>query len=516
MDKKEKLGFIKRQFLRFMSKKNEIANNVAHEIKQFTHDNSRKLRHLFAGAVLLSSFSLGAQAKSENLANNEDVDVKRKINLNMNNIKINTNILDSAYIANMADFSAAEIMKDVKTEDIYNGHKLNLKTARPETIVHLFEASGSQTIMDKKNIENARYIGDFQFNLNNTIYELAKYCRKDFPQLAEAAGVDAKTGRIIKRNARTQQFYDTWCQLCNGKDSEKFSRMRFEFMFETHFKPTFTQLHKEHPDFPLITPQNYAEPENFLFSALVMGTATQSPKNAFKIINKQINIAKEEAKKTGKQITPLDIYKRVSNRKIQLWGFAKRYNAEKKIAADLTAYFEANAKVYALQNKHNQSQQEVMLTNNTSDVLLKPEVERTVPVAPAAVEYLDNTHKQDPINKPKKKNVIVAVNISPAMEDKIRRFANMSGIQSVTGNTMQKDVPPIETPMVDNSAEASIAITDSMYTKPNNKKMKIRKIIELKKMQVRNKVEAKKKSGKIISQTVPFYTSRKSNGIENS
>ena len=513
MDKKEKLGFIKRQFLRFMNKKNEIANNVAHEIKQFTYDNSQKLKHLFAGAVLLSSFSLSAQANSGNIADNDDVDVKRKISLTANNVKINTNILDSAYIANMADFSAAEIMKSVKTEETYNGHKLNLKTVRPETIVHLFEASGSQTIMDKKNIQDARYIGDFQFNLNNTIYELAKYCRKDFPQLAEAAGVDTKTGRIIKRNARTQQFYNTWCQLCNGKDSEKFSRMRFEFMFETHFKPTFTQLHNEHQDFPLITLDNYAEPENFLFSALVMGTATQSPKNAFKIINKQINIAKEEAKKTGKNITPLDIYKRVSNRKIQLWGFAKRYNAEKQIAADLTAYFEANAKVHALQNKPNQSQPEVMLANNTSAISLQQEPEQTISVTPAAVEYLDNTHKQ---NKPKKKNIIVAVNISPAIEDKIRRFANMSGNQSVTANTMQKDVPPTETPMIESSTETAVTMNDSISNQSNNKKIKIRKLIELKKMQVRTKVDAKKKSDKIISQKAPVYAYRKSNGMGNS
>jgi len=110
MNKKEKLGFIKRQFLRFMNKKNEIANNVVHEIKQFTYDNSQKLKHLFAGAVLLSSFSLSAQANSGNIADNDDVDVKRKISLTANNVKINTNILDSAYIANMADFSAAEIM----------------------------------------------------------------------------------------------------------------------------------------------------------------------------------------------------------------------------------------------------------------------------------------------------------------------------------------------------------------------------------------------------------------------
>jgi len=169
-----------------------------------------------------------------------------------------------------------------------------------------------------------------------------------------------------------------------------------------------------------------------------------------------------------------------------------------------------------LQNKPNQSQPEVIEANNTLAISLKQEPEQTISVAPAAIEYLDNTHKQNPVNKPKKKNIIVAVNISPAIEDKIRRFANMSGNQSITVNTTPKDVPPTETPMIESSAETTVTMNDSISNQSNNKKMKIRKLIELKKMQVRTKVEAKKKSDKIISQKAPVYAYRKSNGMGNS
>ena len=110
----------------------------------------------------------------------------------------------------------------------------------------------------------------------------------------------------------------------------------------------------------------------------------------------------------------------------------------------------------------------------------------------------------------------MAVNISPAIEDKIRRFANMSGNQSVTANTMQKDVPPTETPMIESSTETAVTMNDSISNQSNNKKIKIRKLIELKKMQVRTKVDAKKKSDKIISQKAPVYAYRKSNGMGNS
>ena len=282
MDKKEKISFIKKQFLRFMRKKQEIVDSSTRAIKKFAYDNSHGLRRIFAGAMLVSSLGLGGQAKADTPEPHADSDIKRRHE--MKDTYIKTNIVDSTYVADMAEFSKA----NVKTEGVYNGHHLNFKTARPENVVHIFEAGGNQTILDKKNIKDANYIGDFQFNLNNTIYELAKYCRKDFPQLAQAAGVDVKTGRILAKNARTQEFYETWCNLCKGENSEQFSRLRFNFMFKTHYKPVFDKLHEAHPDFPLITPENYAKPENFLFSTMVMGTATQSPGSAFKIINKQI------------------------------------------------------------------------------------------------------------------------------------------------------------------------------------------------------------------------------------
>lgn len=108
-------------------------------------------------------------------------------------------------------------------------------------MVHAFESGNNPTILNygATSIKNAKYLGDYQFNLNNTIYELVKYCRKDFPELAKAAGVDPETGKIIARNARTDRFYQTYCDLCEGEQAEKFARLKFGFMFETHYKPVF-------------------------------------------------------------------------------------------------------------------------------------------------------------------------------------------------------------------------------------------------------------------------------------
>lgn len=515
MDKKEKLSFIQRQFQRFMNKKKEIVENVSQKIKQFAYDNSGSMRRVFAGAVLVSSFGLGAQAKPDTPLDNEDNNLKRKLEFKQD-APIKTNILDSTYVADITTLNASDIMSGIKTEGNYNGHHLDFKTARPETIVHLFEASGSQTVLDRPNIENARYIGDFQFNLNNTIYELVKYCRADFPELAQATGVDVSSGRILKKNARSQEFYDVWCKLCNGKQSEKFSKMRFEFMFKTHFKPTFDKLHQEHPDFPHITFDNYAKPENFLFSTMVMGTATQSPGSAFKIINKQIKEAKEDAKRKGVSVvTPLDIFNRVANRKIKLWGYAKRYNAEKKIAADITKYHTANAKLYALQ--HSQSPQKTKV--NESVAKQKQEMVVVASDTPREIHSLPEikTNKAETQSlkisigkRRKRKNItVVSRDSNVALEDKIRRFAGASVSRDVVAVPLQKEVPPTETPMVEKNDEAMPKITVTAVS--DNKRTKIKKIIEAKKKEVRLKIASNKKRKSIKLNTSPLYAIKSKN-----
>ena len=514
-NKKEKLSFIQRQFQRFINKKKEITETASQKIKQFTHDNSSGLRKLFAGAVMLSSFGLGAQAKPDNPLPHKDDDIKRKLEFKQDT-PIKTDIFDSTFVADIATLNATDIMNGIKTEGIYNGHHLNLKTARPETIVHLFEASGKQTILDGKNIENSRYIGDFQFNLSNTIYELAKYCRADFPELAKAAGVDVNSGRILKKNARSQEFCDVWCKLCNGSQSKKFAKMRFEFMFKTHFKPTFDKLHQEHADFPHITIDNYANSENFLFSVMVMGTATQSPGSAFKIISKQIKEAKEDAKKKGEAVvTPLEIFNRVANRKIKLWGFAKRYNAEKKIAADMSAYFAANAKLYALQHaKPEQETKTVIASTATAQETYRASQTRENP----KVSKNESTLQRGKISigkKRKKNNVVIASRGNNALiEDKLRRFAGAPVSHDVVAVPVQKELPPTETPMIEKSEEIMPKMTTNAAS--NNKKEKLKKLIETKKKEVRLKIATTKKKKSIKFNTSSLYAIKSRTGASHS
>ena len=323
------------------------------KVKTFTLNHAGTLRKAFAGMALLSSFSMGTRGETEESSHSNIDNTKNKIAYAQKHLAEQIKLSGNTYFSGIKDYIPLAQLENIKSGGYYNGVYIDFSKVRPEDVVHAFESGNNPTILNygATSIKNAKYLGDYQFNLNNTIYELVKYCRKDFPELAKAAGVDPETGKIIARNAKTDRFYQTYCDLCEGEQAEKFARLKFGFMFETHYKPVFQKLHQTFPDFPEITPENYTHPENFLLAAQVMSTSTQSPGKAFRIIKRQIEAAKAEALKNNQtSISPLDVYTRVSNFKSQNWGHKLRYQKENGLASDINDYFNAQAEILARQN----------------------------------------------------------------------------------------------------------------------------------------------------------------------
>ncbi len=394
MDKKEKLSFLKRQFRylkirqqqKLLEKKlEEKQAALKNKIKVFTLSKTGALRKAVIGMALLSGLSLGA--KSANSADgNTKSDAKNNISYVQKRLPHEIKISGNMYFSGSKDYMPLAQLENVKSGGYYNGVYIDFSKAKPEDVVHTFESGNNPTILNygATSIKNAQYLGDYQFNLNNTIYELVKYCRKDFPELAKAAGVDPESGKIVAKKARTDRFYQVYCDLCEGEQSAKFARLKFGFMFETHYKPVFEKLHKTFPDFPEITPDNYDAPENFLLSAQVMSTSTQSPGKAFNIIKQQIMNAKLEAlKKNQTSISPLDVYKRVSDYKAKNWGHKTRYQKENGLAQDISTYF--NAQVEILERKsemtdklHINSPIGVLISDNTAVNKLKSKTNREI------------------------------------------------------------------------------------------------------------------------------------------
>ena len=366
--------------------KEQQAASLKDKVKAFTLNHAGTLRKAFAGMALLSSFSMGARGETEEAGFGSIDNAKNKIAYAQKHLAEQIRLSGNTYFSGTKDYIPLAQLENVKSGGYYNGVYIDFSKARPEDVVHAFESGNNPTILNygATSIKNAQYLGDYQFNLNNTIYELVKYCRKDFPELAKAAGVDPETGKIIARNARTDRFYQTYCDLCEGEQAEKFARLKFGFMFETHYKPVFQKLHQAFPDFPEITPENYSHPENFLLSAQVMSTSTQSPGKAFSIIKRQIEAAKAEAQKNNQTgISPLDVYTRVSNYKARNWGYKVRYQKENGLASDINDYFNAQAEILARQTDMTEEIRPsqpmgILLADNTAFTKLKQETERKI------------------------------------------------------------------------------------------------------------------------------------------
>ena len=190
MDKKGKLSFLKRQFRylkirqqqKLLEKKlEEKQAALKNKIKVFTLSKTGALRKAVIGMALLSGLSLGA--KSANSADgNTKANIKNNISYVQKRLPHEIKISGNTYFSGSKDYLPLAQLENVKSGGYYNGVYIDFSKAKPEDVVHTFESGNNPTILNygATSIKNAQYLGDYQFNLNNTIYELVKYCRKDF------------------------------------------------------------------------------------------------------------------------------------------------------------------------------------------------------------------------------------------------------------------------------------------------------------------------------------------------
>lgn len=347
MDIKSKLLIIKHRF--HTRKAMESGKNVYDlfdKIKSFNPSKSGGLRKLFIGVALVSGLSFGTRAETNaSKSNNAPDNVKNNISYAQKHFEKQIELKETK---RTVDYISLAELQNVKKSGYYNGVFIEFDKIKPEVVPHIFESGNNPTILNygSTSIKDAKYLGDYQFDLNSTIYEFVKSCRKDFPELAKIAGVDPQSGKIEAKNARTEAFYKAYCDLCNGDRAEEFSQKRFAFMYKTHFKPVFEKLATEIPGFPKITPENYHTRENFLLAALVASTATQAPGAAFGIIKKAVENAKLTAAKQNKEnVKAIDIYAAASDIKTKRWGHKGRYEGEKKLSADLAVFFAAQNEI---------------------------------------------------------------------------------------------------------------------------------------------------------------------------
>ena len=181
MDKKEKLSFLMQQFKnlktrhqkKLQDKNSQNNTDLATKIKVFTLNHTGALRKAFVGMALLSGFSLNlkAEANSSHLNKSENVNsaayVQKRL---LSDIKISGN----TFFSGSKDYMPLAQLESIKNGGYYNGVYIDFDKVRPEDVVHTFESGNNPTILNygATSIKNAKYLGDYQFNLNCIIFKI--------------------------------------------------------------------------------------------------------------------------------------------------------------------------------------------------------------------------------------------------------------------------------------------------------------------------------------------------------
>ncbi len=179
----------------------------------------------------------------------------------------------------------AKLEKELAASTItkYKGLSINLDSIQPQEIAHVFESGLNPCITDgNRSIQNAAYLGLCQMAINTTLPNfIEQRCNGSTP--FKSLYTFKKNGNI-----RSSGFMNEWKRLSYGPHAAEFERAQFEFMFDLAYKPVFDKLAKT-GYFPEITLDNYAAPENFVYSAAVMSCVNQNPKRTDEIFLRSLN-----------------------------------------------------------------------------------------------------------------------------------------------------------------------------------------------------------------------------------
>lgn len=269
---------------------------------------ARKFK-MFVPSFLLMLSSCGAEAAGEPPSLKESQSDTFKSGMVTDSV--NTDIPDNRL---------AEVKKqlDGYSSKVYKGLKIDLANIKPQEVAHIFESGMNPCVTDgNKPLSTASYLGLCQMDLRGTLQNFVKQSADEFPELQTA---------VKKYGIRSSAFMAAWKKYSYGPEAKKFEQKQFDYMWDIYYRKIFDNLAAT-GDFPKITEENYANAENFIYSAAVISCANQSPRGT-------VGIFQQARKALGPQATIADIALKTYDIKTARWGLKTRYREESRLLKD--------------------------------------------------------------------------------------------------------------------------------------------------------------------------------------
>lgn len=231
-------------------------------------------------------------------------------------------------------------------EGTFNGVKINYETCRARDIGHIYESQMNPMITDgRKPIQQASYLGLYQFSLNGTIQNFVKEHGAEFPLLSKA---------MKEQGVRSSAFLSAWKFYSQGKNAESFENAQFDMMWKTTYSTVFDKL-AEIPGLPKITKENCDQMQYKAFAGAVMSCANQNAPAAVSIMEQAAVAVRLRSKdKSAEHLNLAEVVSESYNIRSRRWKkLSSRYLGrgqdlgEKALAEGISACYEGQQKLQA-------------------------------------------------------------------------------------------------------------------------------------------------------------------------
>lgn len=217
--------------------------------------------------------------------------------------------------------------------------------SHPEGVGHLPESGRNPIIKDSKSIKSTQAMGLYQFNMNNTMKLLANALADEFPMLKTAKD---------NHGVRSTAYENAWKNYSLGENHERFERRQLEFMFDGFYKKSFDWMTQK-CGAPVITKENYNNPEVCVYTGAMMSLVNQSPRQSTRFMKMAYERVKNKSKNGEIDWNQVGV---VSNDiKAEKWGkrrslyrryMGSKYNlGEKQISENMCRYIKEMPKLRA-------------------------------------------------------------------------------------------------------------------------------------------------------------------------